>query len=265
MFFKTIQVLNPSGKGVRIVTRPTVTFFSTVVAVVLIALVFGTSFRVVGVGKTGIVTQFGQIVGERQSGAFFKLPWQGLTIMNVQTQKEQQNASAATKDLQTVKTTLALNYHLTPATASKVFREIGPDYKIRIIDPVLQEAVKSTTSQYNADELIGQRDQVSVAMLLHLKNALEPRGITIDGVSIVNFNFSIAFDNAIEQKQVAQQNAIKAQSELQSAQLKAQAQDVQAKTLTPEYLELQAIEKWNGVLPTTTAGAGNIFNIPVTK
>ena len=99
-----------------------------------------------------------------------------------------------------------------------------------------------------------------------LASKLTDRGVTIDNVSIVNFNFSEAFDQSIEQKQVAQQNAQKAEYELQTATTQAQAQDVQARTLTPEYLQLQAIQKWDGHMPTTVSGGtGTILSIPLTK
>jgi regulator of protease activity HflC (stomatin/prohibitin superfamily) len=186
--------------------------------------------------------------------------------MNIKTQKEQQDASAASKDLQTVTTTIALNYHLTPLTAKKVFVEVGTNYSSVIIDPILQESIKSVTSQYDAAELISQRNQVELALQDKLASKLTKRGITIDNVSIVNFNFSTAFDQSIEQKQVAQQNSQKAQYELLTATTRAQAQDVQAKTLTNEYLQLQAIEKWDGHLPTTVAGGtGTILSIPLTR
>ena len=233
-----------------------------------VVLFFLLCFRVVGVGQVGIVTQFGQVTRTAQSGVVIKAPWpiQRLTKMNIKTQKEQQDASAASKDLQTVTTTIALNYHLTPETAKKVFVEVGTGYSAVIIDPILQESIKSVTSKYNAAELIEQRNQVEVALQQKLESKLTSRGITIDNVSIVNFNFSDAFDQSIEQKQVAQQNAQKAQYELQTATTRAQAQDVQARTLTPEYLQLQDIEKWDGHMPNTVAGGtGTVFNIPITQ
>lgn len=235
-------------------------------AAAAIALFFMLCFRVVGVGEVGIITQFGQVTRTAQSGVVIKAPWpiQHLTKMNIKTQKEQQDASAASKDLQTVTTTIALNYHLTPLTAKKVFVEVGTNYSAVIIDPILQESIKSVTSKYDASQLIEQRNEVELALQDKLESKLINRGITIDNVSIVNFNFSQAFDQSIEQKQVAQQNAQKAQYELQTAETRAKAQDVQAKTLTPEYLQLQAIEKWNGVMPTTVAGdTGTVFNIPI--
>lgn len=236
---------------------------------IVIVLFFILCFRVVGVGQVGIVTQFGNINREVGSGIALKLPWpmESLTKMDVKQQKEQQDTSAATKDLQSVTTTIAVNYHLTPKTARDVYQNVGTKYSDVVIDPIIQEAVKSITAQYNAEELISKRSNVELALNDKLTSKLTNRGISVDNVSIVNFKFSAAFDAAIEQKQVAQQNAQKAAYDLQTAQQQAQSQDVKAKTLTPEYLQLQAIEKWNGVLPSTYSANGNgtIFSIPVNK
>lgn len=245
------------------ITSPRPLFYIATITPVVLLILFGLSFRVVGVGSVGIVTQFGKISSEHQSGAVFKAPWQGFVTMNTQVQKEQQQAGAATKDLQTVDSTIALNYHLTSSTAFDVYRSIGTDYKSRIIDPVLQESVKATTSQYNADELISKRPEVEAAIFKDLQTKLAANGITVDGLSIVNLDFSAAFNVAIENKQVAGQNAQKAQYDLQTAQLESQAQAVKAQTLTPEYLQLQAINKWDGKLPSTVTGSGNIFSIPL--
>jgi regulator of protease activity HflC (stomatin/prohibitin superfamily) len=249
-------------------TKPPKAALISGAVVALIILFIITCFRVVGVGQVGIITQFGQVTREAQSGVVIKAPWpiQHITKMNIKTQKEQQDASAASKDLQTVTTTIALNYHLTPDTARKVFVEVGTNYSAVVIDPILQESIKSVTAQYDAAELIALRSKVEVALQDKLSSKLTDRGITVDNVSIVNFNFSDAFNQSIEQKQVAQQNAQKAQYELQTATTNAQAQDVQAKTLTPEYLELQAIQKWDGHMPATVAGGtGTILSIPLTK
>lgn len=238
----------------------------TIIALVVLFFIF--CFRVVGVGQVGIITQFGNVTRTTGSGVVIKAPWpiQHLVKMNVKTQKEQQDASAASKDLQTVTASIALNYHLTADTARKVYVQVGKNYKDVVIDPVLQESIKAVTAQYNAEELISKRPLVESALQDKLSAKLTSRGITVDNVSIVNFNFSKAFDESIEAKQVAQQNAQKAQYELQTAELNAQANTVQGAALTDQVLQQQAIAKWNGVLPTTIAGGANsILGIPLTK
>jgi regulator of protease activity HflC (stomatin/prohibitin superfamily) len=238
----------------------------TLIGLLVVSLLFFMfCFRIVGVGKVGIVTRFGNVNREWSSGVHFKLPYpiEAETKMNVQIQKEQVDASAATQDLQTVTTTVALNYHLTPDTANQVFRQVGTDYKIRIIDPILQEAVKSTTSKYNATDLIDQRQKVEEQTYNTLTLELGKRGITVDNLSIVNFQFSSQFSTAIEQKQVEAQNVQAAQYKLQQATLNAQANQVQDAALTPAILQQQAINKWDGKLPNTLAGGGTVFNIPL--
>lgn len=251
------------------IKSPTKYFWFTIFGAIIALWLIFSSIRVVGVGQVGIITRLGSVNREVQSGITLKLPYpiEQMTKMNIKTQKEQQDATAATHDLQSVTTTIALNYHLTPKTAREVFQNVGTAYPQVTIDPIIQEAVKSITAQYNAEELISNRSKVEIALNDRLVEKLEDRGITVDNVSIVNFQFSKAFDDAIEQKQVAQQNAQKAAYELQTAQQKAQAQDAQAKTLTPEYLQLQAIERWDGHMPTTYSanGSGLLFNIPASK
>lgn len=235
---------------------------------VLTLLFFLLCFRVVGVGQVGIITRFGNISRETNSGVIIKLPYpiEHLTKMNVRTQKEQQDASAATKDLQTVTASVALNYNLTQKTAFDVYRSIGTDYKTVVIDPILQNSVKSITSQFDAADLISNRAVVERKLTDLLVGSLQNKGITVTNVNIVNFDFSKEFNAAIEQKQVAQQNAQKAQYDLQKAQLEAQANTAQSAALSEQILQKAAIDKWNGVLPTTVAGgSGTILSIPLTK
>lgn len=236
--------------------------FLGLVVMALLFLMF--CFRVVSVGQVGIITRFGRVTREVQGGIVIKAPWpiEHISKMNIKTLKEQQNAAAASKDLQTVSTTVALNYHLTPKDAKTVYMDVGTNYADIVIDPIIQESVKSVTAEYNAEDLIGKRAEVEATLTNRLVSKLTDRGITIDNVSLTNFQFSSAFDQAIEQKQAAQQLAQKAQYDLQRAQQEAKAQDVQAKTLTPEYLQLQAIQKWDGKMPQAISGTNsNIFGI----
>jgi regulator of protease activity HflC (stomatin/prohibitin superfamily) len=183
--------------------------------------------------------------------------------MDVQVQKEAQDASAATKDLQTVTTSIALNYHLDHAQVSNVFVNLSADYANRVIDPTIQETVKSVTAQYNAEDLLANRQTIADQMNKALIDKFQSRGIVVDQLSITNFAFSPQFTQAVEAKQAAQQDAQRANFNLQKAQLDAQANQVQQAALTDQILEQQAIAKWNGVLPTTVASGSTVFNIPI--
>lgn len=223
-----------------------------------------TSFHSVGVGQVGIVTAFGKVVDERQSGLTVTWPWpfESVTTMNVQTQKEQEQEDAATKDLQDASTTVALNYHVDPQQVMNLYRRVGADYQNTVILPVLQETLKSTTANYNATDLIDQRPAVVAAMNKQIELGLQPWGIVVDNISIVNFSFSDQFSKAIENKAAAAQSVQTAQYNLQAAQLQAQAQETQKSSLSAQYLQLQAIQKWDGKLPAYL-GSGTVFNIPL--
>lgn len=235
-----------------------------VVAFIVLDVLFS-SFHTVGVGQVGLVTRFGKVVRTQESGFLVKAPWpiEHLAKMSIQQLKDQQDASAATKDLQNVTTTVAVNYSLTPKTAREVYVNVGKNYADIVIDPIIESGVKSITSQYNAEDLVTQRPKVQQELSDLLKSKLTDRGITVENVSLTNFGFSAAFDAAIDAKQAAQQDAQKAQYELQTATTNAEANAAQQAALTPEILEQQAIKRWNGVMPTTVAGDGSIFNIPL--
>lgn len=220
------------------------------------------SFAVVGTGEVGVVTQFGKVTGrELSEGLNFKPPWQQVTIYDVRVQKEESRAQAATNDLQDVSSVLAINYHLDRGRISDIHRQLGPEYKDRIISPAVQEVFKSASAKFTAAQLITNRAEVKNDTVTNLKARLEKRGIIVDDLSIVDFQFSPDFAKAIEAKQVAQQNAERAQFTLLQAQKDAEAQAAQKASLTPEILQKLAIEKWDGHLPTYL-GQNSVFGIP---
>lgn len=245
----------------------------TVLVSILLFFIF--CFRIVGVGQVGLVTRFGRINREAGSGVLIKLPWpmERLSKISIQVQKEQAIAAASTSDLQDVNTTLALNYHIDPNHVKELYTSIGGDYKVRVIDPAIQEAFKATSAQFTATELLQKRPLVKERAFEILKSRLEHRNIIVDDVSIINFNFSRQFTQAIEAKQVSAQQAEQAKYEVEKAKNQAAAAIVAAQgqktsqqlvkqTLTPELLQKYAIDKWNGVMPLYIGG-GAVFNIPL--
>ena len=194
--------------------------------------------------------------------------------IDVQTQKEQVDATAASKDLQNVTTTIALNYSIDQSKVVELYSNIGTSYKERVIDPYIQESVKATTANFTAEELITKREEVSEEVKAHLAERLSPLGIVTQGLSIVNFKFSESFNDAIENKVTAEQNALAAKNKLAQVQYEAQQAVEEAKgkaealriesnaiSSNPKVLELRAIEKWNGVLPQVTGGATPFINV----
>ena len=242
---------------------------TSIALVVVLAIVLFNSFEVVGAGERGVVfSKFGGVEeGVMGEGLRFKIPFiQTVIPIDVRIQKSETDASASSKDLQTVHSRIALNYHIAPDTASQVYQQVGTLYKERLIDPSVQEAVKAATAQFTAEELITRRGEVSTLIKEMLAARLVPRNIVVDEFNIVDFNFSEVFNIAIEAKQTAEQEALKAQRDLErikieaeqkitEAQAEAESQRLQRETITETILRLRAIEKWDGVLPQVTSGA----------
>jgi len=234
------------------------------IAVILI-ITFLTSIRVVGTGQVGVVTQYGRVTGrELNEGLSFVAPWgvNNVTIYDIKVQKEAVTSTAASKDLQDVSSQIVLNYTLNRGSVSKVHQTIGALYVDKIITPAINEVFKAASAEYTASELITKRSELKTVSQKTLADRLAPYGITVSELSIVDFKFSDNFSKAIEEKQVAQQNAERAKFNLEAAYTDAEAQKAQSETLTSEYLQKLAIDKWDGKLPTYL-GDGTVFNIPL--
>ena len=224
-----------------------------------------TSVRAIDTGKIGVVTQYGRVTGrELSEGLSFVLPLglNDVSVYDVKVQKEVADTQAATKDLQDVTAEVVLNYHLNRGEVSKVHQTVGELYKDKVISPALSETFKGASAKYNASELITERAVLKKDVYDQLRDRLGKYGIIVDDVSITNFKFSDSFAKAIEDKQVAQQNAERAKFNLEAAQTDAQAQAAQAQTLSDNYLRKLAIDKWDGKMPSTVAGDGTVFSIP---
>ncbi len=237
--------------------------------VLLLFIIFFTAFAIVGAGHVGVVTRFGAVNRVVNPGINLKIPViEGIALMETRTQKEQVDARAASKDLQEVQSTIALNFHLRAEKAVDVYQNIGIMYKERIIDPAIQEAFKATTAKFTASELITKREAVKQEALKHLKERLNVFNVIVDDFNIVNFDFSNEFNKSIEAKQVAQQNLERARIEAETATTQAEGQaNAQAilrnsGSLTSEYLQFLAVQKWDGKLPNATSGTPFI-NIPL--
>lgn len=250
-------------------------FLITVVLSVILFFTF--CFRTVEAGQVGIVTRFGEVNRMAASGIALKLPWpvENLYKMDIRVQKEEQDSAAASSDLQDVNAKLALNYALDGGTALKVYKEIGVQYKERVIIPAMQESFKAASANYTASELITKRTEIKGKAYDVIKSRLEKYGIRVVDLNIVNFSFSPEFNKAIEAKQVAAQQAEQAKYLIEKAKNEAQASvelargqseanRLQRENLTPELLERIAIDRWDGKLPTYLGG-GSVFNIPLVK
>lgn len=236
------------------------------IAVLLLVWAFFSGIKTIGTGEVGVVTQYGKVTGrELNEGLSLVVPFgiNSVSIYDIKVQKEVSDTQAATKDLQDVSAEVVLNYHLNRGQVSKMHQTVGVDYKDKLITPALSETFKSASAKYNASELITERASLKKDVFEQLRDRLEKYGIVVDDVSITNFQFSQSFASAIEDKQVAQQNAERAKFNLEAAQTDAKAQQAQSQTLSNAYLRKLAIDKWDGKLPETVAGSSNILGIPV--
>jgi regulator of protease activity HflC (stomatin/prohibitin superfamily) len=232
-------------------------------------------FYIVDAGERAVLLTWGKASSNSYGpGLHFKIPIaQDAVKFDIKTQKYEAEASAASKDLQTVTTKMAINYRLLPETVPSMYSTVGTDYSSRIIQPLEQEIVKATTSKYTAEELIIKREEVREDIKNTMKERLAPRGIIVEEVSIVNFDFSPSFNSAIEAKVTAEQSALAAKNKLEqvkfealqkveSAKAEAESLRLQKQEVTPELIRLReievqriAVEKWNGQLPSVTGGA----------
>ncbi len=246
-----------------------------VLAFIVIVFVFG-SFGTVSYGNRGVLIRMSAVTGKVfGEGFYFKLPLLDHVVeVNVQNMKEQVNASAASKDLQTVNSAIALNYKLDEDKVAIVYQTVGANYKSVIIDPAIQESVKASTARFTAEELITKRQEVSDDIKSHLTARLQGTGVHVIEFSVIDFDFSKSFNDAIEAKVTAEQNALasknkleqvkyEAQQAVESAGGRAEALRVEAKAIeqNPQVLQLRAIEKWNGVLPQVTGSSMPFVNI----
>lgn len=274
---------NPKNQLPDIPVGGAVPFLAGLGFLLIVALmVISSSVTVVEAGTRGVLKQFGEVRTILQEGLNFRTPFvTDVVVIDVRTQRHQSDSTAASRDLQTVTTQVVLNYRPDPGKVDSLVRDIGTDYVTVVVDPAIQESVKAATAQYTAEELITQRPRVSQSIREVLQSRLEPRNIIVEDLSITDFRFSEEFSRAIESKQVAEQEALRAERELERARIEAQqrvaranaeaearlsvaqaeaeALRLQREVISPELLQLRSIEKWNGELPRFMAGGEGVI------
>jgi len=250
------------------------------VALLLIITLFS-SLTTIGTGKVGVVTNYGRVTGrELTEGISFKAPWgiESVTEYDVKTLRSESSAPSATKDLQDVNATIVLNYRINAGKIGDIHQNVGKDYYKTIIEQQIVESFKAVSAKYTASELITERAAVKTEFFDLLKERIQnnpehKKRYVIQDVAITNFTFSAAFNQAIEAVQIANQKIAQARQELETTKVEAEktvaaanaaaeAQRAQQQSLTPELLQKQAIEKWDGKLPVYSTDGNTFFNIP---
>lgn len=253
-------------------------------SLLLLPFLIACSPHTVDAGTIGVETIWGAVQPEPLPEGLHWESWLGEKIINMEArvQKKQADASASSKDLQEVTTTIALNYRINSTLVVDIYQDIGTLEQVEttIIDPALQEAVKTVTARYNAEELITKRPEVKAAITEFVTGTLSRSHLLVTDLSIVNFSFDGKYQDAIEAKQVAEQMALTATNDLRRIEVEAQQvqaratgeangalivaraeaerQELLRKTITPELVQWESIQKWDGVLPVVS-GEGSAF------
>jgi prohibitin 2 len=262
---------------------------AVVITVIVIIVFMLESVVKVQAGYRGVVLYLGavedRVLGE---GVHIITPFAEQVIqMEVRTQKFEAEASAASKDLQEVRTVIALNYRIDPQQANKIYQLLGVTYQDRVISPTIQESVKASVAKFNAEELITKRENAKDVIAQAIRTTLAANNIDVQNIFITDFQFSQSFAAQIEQKVVAFQKFLTEQNNLRAVRVIANQNVVQAEAAaraniakasgeaqaielitgqlrsSPEYLQWQAINKWNGQLPYASgSGAVPFFQLP---
>src|SRR3989338_6618263 len=246
--------------------------------VIAILILMVSSAGIVGAGQRGVLLRFGAMTGIiKNEGLYFKIPFvEQVVLMSTQIQKYSALASASSKDLQVVTTEVTLNYQLDASKVGEIYRTMMQDYEQRVIQPFVQEAVKSIAANFDAEQLITQRPKVKADLQNLISTKLAPLGIRVVELSITDFRFTQVFQDSIEAKVKAVQQALEAenalrrvgfeaQQQITRAQAEAKGLELQKAQITSQLLELRqievqraAVDKWNGVMPTVVTSGGPV-------
>ncbi len=242
--------------------------YSLVPFLFVVAVIAFESFTIVRAGHVGVQVTLGSVNPVvLAEGTHFVNPISDVKQVDVRLQKANlNNASAGTKDIQQVHTDIVVNYRLSGDKVPYIYKEFGLDVDSKVLGPAINESFKSAVGHYTSEELITKRDAVNADIVSRMKEKLAPFNIIVSNVSLVNFGFSKAYQDAIEQKVIATQAKLRADQDYERIQVEAKSRIAQAKGEAEAiaiqasaiqhqggaaYVQLQAIEKWDGKLPNT--------------
>ncbi|MCL1802509.1 MAG: prohibitin family protein [Eubacteriaceae bacterium] len=234
------------------------------------------TFKQVPSGHTGVIAVFGA-VSERtlKPGMSVVTPFITRVIeMDNRLKSVEAKADSVSKDLQTIESSVSINYRLVPEQSALMYTSVGQEYENILITPAIQECVKAVTSKYTAEELVTKRQLVGDEMSSLMQEKIRPYGLRVEIFNVVNFSFGDEFNKSVEAKLIAQQSALKAEQDLARIRIEAEQKMVEAEAeaeayrlksqqVTENMVMLEAIKKWNGQLPEYWAGEGMVFGLPL--
>lgn len=244
-------------------------FTITTILVIFILITLLSSIQTISSGEVGLRVRFGKIIDSNlNEGLNLKIPYiESIVKVNIKVQKAEVTTSSASKDLQDINTSIAVNYRVESKSASNLYRTVGNSYEKVVLLPAIEESIKSVISKYTAEETITSRPEVSNECMKELQAKVEKYGIVIDNFNIINLTFSEEYSRAIEEKQVAEQKLATAKLESEAKIVEAEAtkktNELLKQTLTDNLIAKEFIEKWDGHLPQTYAGENilGLFNL----
>lgn len=233
-----------------------------IITVVVLALIVFSSFFVVEVGSVGV--RINIITGETKSfpqGTYAKLPFIHQVVnYDVKTQKQEIEADSASKDLQTVKARIVVNFRPVYEKVNDIHIKIGKDYFVKVIYPAIQEVSKTAISKLPVENIIVERENLRAAIEENLRKKIEEYNIIIENVNIVDIQFTAEFNRVVEEKQIEEQKVKKIQYQRMQAEeekkrvillaeAEAQKQKLLRDSSNQTVINLKWIEKWDGHLP----------------
>lgn len=243
----------------------------SVALVVFIVIFLAINFRIVQPYQRAVMTSMGSISNVSGSGVNITFwPFTDRHVYDVTNQvilfNGEESMTAATKDLQDATLGVSINYHLDANKLKEIYLNYGDDYVEKIVKPMILDSVKSASSEFTAEELVTKRQEFVISSEKILKEKMNSVYMVLEKVAITNVKFSDSFNGAIEAKVRTQQEAEQAKNELKKTEYesqqkitrsKAEAETIriQAEAIQSqggaEYVNLKAVEKWNGVLPVS--------------
>ena len=223
-----------------------------------------------------------------QEGIHLKVPFaQNVIAINNRIVKTEVNTEAFSKDLQTVSTVIAVNYHINKSSSAEIYKQVGLGYEDVLVVPAINEVLKAVTANYTAQQLVSSRGEVSILLDENLNSKLNEYGVVVDDLNIINWDFTEEYISAIEAKQVAEQNLIKTRTEQEQALVianteaqkqviaaQAEADKIRlladataesnktiAESLSDILIRYELLQKWDGQLPKVTGGASTFTDI----
>ena len=265
-----------------------------ILVVILLVVFVSASYVVIPAGHTGVALTFGKVEDTvLQEGLHFKVPFvQKIAVMDNRIVKLDVNTEAFSKDLQTITTVVAVNYHVGKENSQTVYKNVGLNFEEVLITPAVNEVLKAVTAKYTAVELVSSRAEVSMLLDDGLNEKLNGYGIFINELNIINWDFSEEYINAVEAKQVAEQNLIKTRTEQEQAlvianteaqkrviaaeaeaneikvlaEANAESNRIITESISELLIKYQTVAKWDGKLPTVMSGSDNmLIDIPLTS